>query len=117
MKFTERGGRISVSWFADREHAGIRVADTGVGIAADKLESIFEPFVQIGRTFATSAHEGVGLGLGDQSRPRASDGRAAICTHEEHPQTWEIRHFEPHAATSLDLMLVAAELTTVRKRR
>lgn len=62
MKFTERGGRISVSWFADREHAGIRVADTGVGIAADKLESIFEPFVQIGRTFATS-HEGVGLGL------------------------------------------------------
>ena len=62
MKFTERGGRISVSSFADGEHAGIRVADTGVGIAADKLESIFEPFVQIGRTFATS-HEGVGLGL------------------------------------------------------
>jgi signal transduction histidine kinase len=38
------------------------VKDTGVGIPQDKLENIFEPFVQIGRTH-TSLHEGTGLGL------------------------------------------------------
>ncbi|HEY4306187.1 MAG TPA: PAS domain S-box protein [Gemmatimonadaceae bacterium] len=62
IKFTEAGGRITMAAFPDGECAGVRVTDTGVGIPADKLESIFEPFVQVGRTFATS-HEGVGLGL------------------------------------------------------
>jgi signal transduction histidine kinase len=38
------------------------VRDTGVGIPEEKLEAIFEPFVQLGRTL-TSAHEGTGLGL------------------------------------------------------
>jgi len=40
----------------------IAVRDTGVGIPADKLDSIFEPFVQLGRGLATT-HEGTGLGL------------------------------------------------------
>jgi hypothetical protein len=62
MKFTERGGSITMTQFAESDHVGVRVTDTGIGIPEDKLESIFEPFVQIGRTFATS-HEGVGLGL------------------------------------------------------
>jgi signal transduction histidine kinase len=38
------------------------VTDTGPGIAADKLEEIFEPFVQV-NTRLTRVHEGVGLGL------------------------------------------------------
>ena len=33
-----------------------------MGIPADKLESIFEPFVQVGRSLTTS-HRGTGLGL------------------------------------------------------
>lgn len=40
----------------------VRVADTGAGIAADRLASVFDPFVQIGRRLA-SPDEGVGLGL------------------------------------------------------
>jgi len=40
----------------------ISVADTGIGIAADKLATVFEPFVQVDATL-TRANEGVGLGL------------------------------------------------------
>jgi signal transduction histidine kinase len=40
----------------------IRVRDTGPGIPADKLDVIFEPFVQLERSLTTPA-EGTGLGL------------------------------------------------------
>jgi PAS domain S-box-containing protein len=41
----------------------IRVADTGIGIERDKLEVIFEPFVQVDRQAARDSRLGVGLGL------------------------------------------------------
>jgi PAS domain S-box-containing protein len=62
LKFTEPGGRITVSYFAERDQVGAVVRDTGIGIPDDRLEDIFEPFVQVGRSL-TSAHEGTGLGL------------------------------------------------------
>ena len=62
VKFTQNGGRVSVRCDVDGDCARIVVADTGRGIPADKLTSIFEPFVQLGRT-RTSQHEGTGLGL------------------------------------------------------
>jgi len=62
VKFTKEGGHIGVSCRADEKFAQILVSDTGVGIADDKLEAIFEPFVQLGRSLS-SAHEGTGLGL------------------------------------------------------
>jgi signal transduction histidine kinase len=40
----------------------VLVADTGVGIPADKLESIFAPFTQLGRAL-NQPKEGAGLGL------------------------------------------------------
>ncbi len=62
IKFTPAGGEISVR--CDRRDSLVTIAvhDSGVGIAADKLASIFEPFIQVGRKFSSKS-EGVGLGL------------------------------------------------------
>jgi PAS domain S-box-containing protein len=75
VKFTAPGGRITVACreldiepgAARHSRAGapavaMRVTDTGIGIPANKLETIFEPFVQVGRTL-NSPGEGTGLGL------------------------------------------------------
>ena len=62
LKFTPQGGTISV---AVSERAGvvaIAVADTGMGIAEDQFERIFEPFIQAERALNPS-DQGVGLGL------------------------------------------------------
>ena len=62
VKFTPPRGRITVSCMAEQDHVTVSVRDTGTGIPADKLQSIFEPFVQVGRSLTTPA-EGTGLGL------------------------------------------------------
>jgi len=65
IKFTPRGGRIWVEaapCFDNSRMACIRVRDSGIGIANEKLESIFEPFVQLG-VGAERVKEGLGLGL------------------------------------------------------
>jgi signal transduction histidine kinase len=61
VKFTEHGS-IDITGFVAGQRAGIRVRDTGLGIPAERLDSIFEPFVQVGRSL-TTRHEGTGLGL------------------------------------------------------
>ncbi len=62
IKFTPQGGRIAVTVTPNAESIGIQVTDTGIGIPADRLSSIFEPFVQVHRTLS-EANEGTGLGL------------------------------------------------------
>ncbi|HYC52097.1 MAG TPA: PAS domain S-box protein [Gemmatimonadaceae bacterium] len=61
LKFTDTG-EITVSTRVSGDRAMISVRDTGFGIPADKLESVFEPFVQVGRSL-TKNKEGTGLGL------------------------------------------------------
>jgi PAS domain S-box-containing protein len=61
IKFTDRGGAISLQCELEPDAVAIRVTDTGKGIPADKLDAVFEPFVQLKpRGAATS---GTGLGL------------------------------------------------------
>ena len=60
VKFTPAGGRITVECRASGRDASITVRDTGIGIPADKVEAVFEPFVQVG---AQLNREGTGLGL------------------------------------------------------
>jgi PAS domain S-box-containing protein len=63
IKYTYAGGRITVACQADGNRVRIRVHDTGVGIPSDRLESVFEPFVQLDTPTVTEAPRGVGLGL------------------------------------------------------
>ena len=63
VKFTAPGGRVAVECAADGGVAHVRVRDTGRGIPADKLDDIFQPFVQVDRHLTHSSQQGVGLGL------------------------------------------------------
>ncbi|MET0220413.1 MAG: ATP-binding protein [Tardiphaga sp.] len=62
IKFTERGGSVTVTAGADGARLLLRVTDTGVGIASDDLARIGDPFFQAGKTYQRR-HEGTGLGL------------------------------------------------------
>jgi PAS domain S-box-containing protein len=78
VKFTPSGGTVSVTWRNSGEHAVIAVRDTGPGIPADKVEEIFEPFVQLGRSLS-SGHEGAGLGLAiSRDLARAMNGNVTV---------------------------------------
>ena len=63
LKFTPAGGRISLRCIPLTEGgAVVAVEDSGPGMAAAKLERIFEPFMQLDRRY-TREREGIGLGL------------------------------------------------------
>jgi signal transduction histidine kinase len=61
-KYTERGGRIWLT--AERSDSQVRlsVRDTGIGIPAKALPSIFDMFTQVDSSFERT-HEGLGIGL------------------------------------------------------
>ena len=62
IKFTEPGGQVRLECACDETSAAVRVVDTGLGIPAEKLEAIFQPFVQVDQNF-TREGQGTGLGL------------------------------------------------------
>ena len=63
IKFTPDGGGVSVFVQSANDQLEVRVVDTGIGISADFLPHVFEPFRQAdGAT--TARHTGLGLGLG-----------------------------------------------------
>jgi signal transduction histidine kinase len=62
IKFTAPEGSITLSCDADARSVHIHVRDTGFGIPEDRIDSIFDPFVQVDRAL-NRPHEGVGLGL------------------------------------------------------
>jgi two-component system, NarL family, sensor histidine kinase BarA len=62
IKFTPEGGRVLLKAHAEGNDIVFNVTDTGVGIAPEDQESIFEKFRQAGNPL-TREHEGTGLGL------------------------------------------------------
>lgn len=63
LKFTPRGGRVTIEAQRREDSAVIIVADTGRGIPRERIAEIFEPFVQIDRHATPESLQGVGLGL------------------------------------------------------
>jgi len=62
IKFTPCGGRVTVTAQAHGDAMSVRVEDTGVGIGADDLPQIGNPFFQA-RSSYDRRHDGTGLGL------------------------------------------------------
>ena len=63
VKFTDTGGRVTISpCDDDRGRSGLRIADTGIGIAEDDLQVVRVPFAQVANPFSRK-HDGTGLGL------------------------------------------------------
>jgi signal transduction histidine kinase len=65
VKFTAPGGTVAVEASASDSEVTVRVRDTGMGIATEHLEQIFEPFYQVHRH--------------DHRRPRGTGLGLAIC--------------------------------------
>jgi PAS domain S-box-containing protein len=80
VKFTPPGGRVTIACHDSGEHVAITVSDTGPGIPADRVDDVFEPFVQLGRSLS-SGHEGAGLGLAiSRDLARAMKGDVTVQT-------------------------------------
>ena len=92
IKFTPEGGRVTVTWnMAERSDriVSIRVRDTGVGVPADALERIFDPFVQLDQP-EWQRDRGVGLGLaisrelahrmGGELKAESAEGEGSVFT-------------------------------------
>ena len=95
IKFTEHG-EVRVETSTSRDHVCIEVSDTGIGIATQHLERIFDPFWQVERALTRRAG-GAGLGLslarryahllGGDIRVRTEPGKGSTFTVRlPHPQ-------------------------------
>jgi signal transduction histidine kinase len=84
-KFTPIGGRVSFGVApheTDERLVELRVSDTGIGIPADKLDSVFDPFVQLAGPPGLSNH-GMGLGLAiSRDLARGMDGELTVWSRE-----------------------------------
>ncbi len=62
IKFTPRGGRVTVSGDLRSCVLEIRISDTGIGMSSDDIPLVLQPFYRVGSTL-DSNHQGAGLGL------------------------------------------------------
>lgn len=62
VKFTPSGGQVEVKAEAKGMRVNLSIVDTGIGIAQEKLDHIFDPFFQIDGSI-TRQYDGLGLGL------------------------------------------------------
>ena len=61
IKFTDRGGEISISTKSNDDIVVLSVSDNGIGITKEKQEKLFS--LNTGSTYGTNNEKGVGLGL------------------------------------------------------
>ena len=90
VKFTTEG-TITIDVEAANDDVIIRVHDTGIGIPADRLAAIFDPFVQVGR-FGDTNRSGVGLGLAiSRELARAMNGDLTVVSEPGRGSTFSLR--------------------------
>ncbi len=67
VKFTPRGGRVAVDLMIKGSAAEFTITDTGIGIAKEYVQTVFELFRQVDSSLSRR-HEGTGLGLAISKR-------------------------------------------------
>jgi signal transduction histidine kinase len=82
-KYTERGGRVSLTATVAKDRVLVRIRDTGVGIPRDVLPRVFELFTQVDRTLNRS-EGGLGVGLALVRRLVEMHG-GSVSAHSEGP--------------------------------
>jgi PAS domain S-box-containing protein len=88
LKFTPPGGRVDVRVTGDAETVTIRVSDTGVGVAEDDLDHLFDRFF---RTASAEGVPGAGLGLSIvKAIVEAHGGEIAVDTAEGEGTTFRV---------------------------
>jgi signal transduction histidine kinase len=91
LKFTPAKGRIGVIVEPAADSVSISVSDTGIGVPADQLDRIFEPFVQAKRALHAS-DQGVGLGLAiSRQLARAMNGDLTVRSTVGEGSTFTLR--------------------------
>jgi PAS domain S-box-containing protein len=92
IKFTEPGGTITLAAEPAGDDILIRVTDSGRGIPPDRLDSVFDPFVQLGRERNESSQQGVGLGLAiSRDLARFMDGDLSVDSVPGQGSTFTLR--------------------------
>jgi len=90
IHFNKRGGKIRIEMKDSLDHIAIRFSDTGIGIAQDKLKTIFQSFYQVAQHM-TREVGGLGIGLTIVRRIiEAHGGEINITSEENEGSTFEI---------------------------
>jgi two-component system cell cycle sensor histidine kinase PleC len=94
VKFTPRGGSVTVGVIYDRTGHRFTVADTGIGIPAEALERIFDPFSR-GDPMVSRKTDGTGLGLAISRRLAELHGGSIAVASEAGKGTTVTVHLPP----------------------
>ena len=90
LKFTPEGGYLSASCDQTDAAGRVHIRDTGVGIESDKLEAIFEPFVQVNQSL-NQPGQGAGLGLAiSRSLAQAMNGDVVVVSEPGQGSTFTL---------------------------
>jgi signal transduction histidine kinase len=90
LKFTGSGGRVELIGSADGDTVRVDVLDSGRGIAADQLERVFEPFVQIVEKHQQRQGSGLGLSISRQLA-RRMHGELVVASAVDSGTTFSLR--------------------------
>ena len=66
VKYNKPGGSVALTWKRSEDECEVLITDTGMGIPADQLASLFQPFNRLGAESSTVEGTGIGLVLSRQ---------------------------------------------------